>query len=239
MIENPKLPPVVRLVDDDDKVRRSEAFVLELDGWRTRGFASAEAFLAEDDPAAPGCIVLDVRMPGMSGLELQAALRRSGRSIPILFLTGHGDLDMAVAALKRGAADFCTKPIAPKKLQAAAAKLVRWHQAFCRSAAEKEAVQALFAALTPRELEVVRLAAKGLLNKEIAGLLGASEQTVKIHRSNAAKKLDARSAVDFVELLRIADEPLDDRFPIGALDAGDACGANRSGGSGADDGVPA
>lgn len=218
MIENPKRAPLVRVVDDDEKVRRSVAFVLELDGWSVKSFASAEAFLAEDDPQAPGCLVLDVRMPGMSGLELQAALRASGRSIPVLFLTGHGDLDMAVTALKRGAADFCTKPVAPKKLQAAVSKLVRWHQAFCRSAAEKASVEALLATLTPRELEVVRLAAKGLMNKEIAQLLSASEQTVKIHRSNAAKKLGVRSAVDFLELLRIADEPLDDRFPIEELE---------------------
>lgn len=218
MIENPKRAPLVRVVDDDEKVRRSVAFVLELDGWSVKSFASAEAFLAEDDPQAPGCLVLDVRMPGMSGLELQAALRASGRSIPVLFLTGHGDLDMAVTALKRGAADFCTKPVAPKKLQAAVGKLVRWHQAFCRSAAEKASVEALLATLTPRELEVVRLAAKGLMNKEIAQLLSASEQTVKIHRSNAAKKLGVRSAVDFLELLRIADEPLDDRFPIEELE---------------------
>ena len=221
MIENPKLPPLVRLVDDDASVLQSEAFVLRLDGWETAVFPTAEDFLAKDDPERPGCIVLDVRMPGMNGLTLQQILKTKGRSIPILFLTGHGDIAMAVRALKRGAADFCTKPIPPEQLQRSVAKLVRWHQAFCRSQAEVESVRSLFEKLTPRELEVVRLAAKGLINKEIADVLGSSESTVKLQRTNALKKLEARSALDLVELLQIHDSPQTPQFPISSLDEPD------------------
>lgn len=206
--------PLIRLVDDDERVRASEAFVLSLEGWETKGFASAEEFLREDDPSRPGCIVLDVRMPGMSGTELQLELKKQGRTTPILFLSGHGDLDMAVMTLKRGAADFLQKPIAPEALQAAVARLVRWHLSLCRSQEEKDEICHLLASLSPKEKDVVQLAAKGLLNKEIAGLLGTSEQTVKQQRTSAARKLGVRSAVEFLELLSIAQTPLDVRVPL-------------------------
>ena len=110
---DPRLPPLVRIVDDDDRVRQSEAFVLRLEGFDVREYSSAEDFLHFDDVSRAGCIVLDIRMPGMNGLELQSELLRTGRSLPILFLTGHGDVAMAVDALKRGAADFIQKPVMP------------------------------------------------------------------------------------------------------------------------------
>ena len=115
---DPRLPPLVRIVDDDDRVRQSEAFVLRLEGFDVREYSSAEDFLHFDDVSRAGCIVLDIRMPGMNGLELQSELLRTGRSLPILFLTGHGDVAMAVDALKRGAADFIQKPVKAERLAA-------------------------------------------------------------------------------------------------------------------------
>ena len=216
--------PLVRIVDDDAKVRKSEAFVLSIEGWDIAAYETAEAFLEGDDPTRPGCIVLDVRMPGMSGLELQAELIRLGRTTPVLFLSGHGDIGMAVLALKRGASDFLQKPIIPEKLQAAVARLVRWHQQICRSLEERQRTLELVSALTPRELEVARLAAKGLSSREIAQVLGSAEQTVKQQRSTALHKLDARGPMELADIFRIADEPIDDRAPLGSIDEAAAGG---------------
>ena len=212
-MENPKLTPLIRLVDDDRNVLESEAYVLQLDGWETASYESAEAFLAEDDPERPGCMVLDVRMGGMNGLTLQRKLSESGRTLPILFLSGHADVETAVLAMKRGAADFRTKPISPELLQKTVARLVRWHVAVCRSARETAKLRALFDSLTPREQEVARLAAKGLLNTEIADLVEASEATVKIHRANAFRKLDVRNAAELTEILGMIDAPELPAFP--------------------------
>lgn len=212
-MENPKLTPLIRLVDDDRNVLESEAYVLQLDGWDTAAYESAEVFLTKDDPERPGCMVLDVRMGGMNGLTLQRKLAESGRTLPILFLSGHADVKTAVLAMKRGAADFRTKPISPELLQKTVARLVRWHLTVCRTAKETEALRAQFNALTPREQEVARLAAKGLLNKEIAELIKASEATVKIHRANAFRKLDVRNAAELTEVLGMIDAPELPAFP--------------------------
>ena len=206
-MENPKRNPLIRLIDDDADVLESEAYVLQLDGWETASYESAEAFLAGDDAERPGCMVLDLRMNGMNGLTLQRKLLESGRTLPILFLSGHADVETAVLAMKRGAADFRTKPISPEALQKTVARLVRWHLTVCRAAQETAELRALLSSLTPREEEVARLAAKGLLNKEIADLVGASEATVKIHRANAFRKLDVRNAAEVAELLGMIDEP--------------------------------
>ena len=206
-MENPKRNPLIRLVDDDADVLESEAYVLQLDGWETASYESAEAFLARDDAERPGCMVLDQRMNGMNGLTLQRKLLESGRTLPILFLSGHADVETAVLAMKRGAADFRTKPISPEALQKTVARLVRWHLTVCRAAQETAELRELLSSLTPREEEVARLAAKGLLNKEIADLVGASEATVKIHRANAFRKLDVRNAAEVAELLGMIDEP--------------------------------
>ena len=186
---NPKLNPLVRIVDDDERVRQSEAFVLRLSGWDVKEYESAERFLESDDKERCGCLVLDIRMPGLSGIELQKELIRQGRTIPILFLTGHGDLDMAVAALKRGAADFVQKPIRSETLTESVKRLVAWHEAVCRKRIEAKAAADKLRTLTPKELEICREAASGLHNKEIAEKLGVTEQTVKIHRWNATPML--------------------------------------------------
>lgn len=158
---DPRLPPLVRIVDDDDRVRQSEAFVLRLEGFDVREYSSAEDFLHFDDVSRAGCIVLDIRMPGMNGLELQSELLRTGRSLPILFLTGHGDVAMAVDALKRGAADFIQKPVKAERLAALTHELVAWHQQYTQRLTQRRHAIEKLKALTPKELEVCRLAAPG------------------------------------------------------------------------------
>ncbi|WP_279177385.1 response regulator transcription factor [Sutterella wadsworthensis] len=147
---DPRLPPLVRIVDDDDRVRQSEAFVLRLEGFDVREYSSAEDFLHFDDVSRAGCIVLDIRMPGMNGLELQSELLRTGRSLPILFLTGHGDVAMAVDALKRGAADFIQKPVKAERLAALTHELVAWHQQYTQRLTQRRHAIEKLKALTPK-----------------------------------------------------------------------------------------
>lgn len=206
--------PQVRVVDDDRRVRESEAFVLRLAGWQVAEYESADAFLAADDETRPGCLVLDIRMPGMSGLELQRVLREQGRTLPILFLTGHGDIDTAVMALKRGAADFVQKPMKPELLQQSVARLVKWHVSLCEARHHREEKLALLASLTPKEEEVCRMVAAGALNKQIAFDLGISEQTVKTHRGNVTRKLGLRTAVELADFLREIDGPVMSSSPL-------------------------
>lgn len=211
---DPRLPPLVRIVDDDDRVRQSEAFVLRLEGFDVREYSSAEDFLHFDDVSRAGCIVLDIRMPGMNGLELQSELLRTGRSLPILFLTGHGDVAMAVDALKRGAADFIQKPVKAERLAALTHELVAWHQQYTQRLIQRRHAIEKLKALTPKELEVCRLAASGLSNKAIAKELGIAEQTVRIHRWSAAKKLGGSSAVAFSRAIAAAESESDTDHPL-------------------------
>lgn len=208
------MTPLIRITDDDARVRESVAFLLRLDGWETVEYESAEDFLAKDGCTRPGCLILDIRMPGMSGLELQLRLRRAGVTLPILFLTGHGDIQTAVMALKRGAADFVTKPMDPDALQAAVKKLTAWHLAVYEKEAAHNEAAALYATLTGKEKEVCRRVAAGALNKQIAIDSGISEQTVKTHRGNVMHKLGLRSAVELAAFLRLADEKPETDFPI-------------------------
>ena len=150
----------------------------------------------------PGCVVLDVRMPGMSGLELQEEMTRRGIDLPILFISGHGDIPMAVAALKRGAHDFCEKPVAPDKFRAAVREMIEANIASRRAAIESAGKRELYDSLTPREADILKLVAQNLLNREIAEKLGIQEHTVKIHRSNGCRKLGVRSALEVSNLLR-------------------------------------
>lgn len=211
---DPRLPPLVRIVDDNDRVRQSEAFVLRLEGFDVREYSSAEDFLHFDDVSRAGCIVLDIRMPGMNGLELQSELLRTGRSLPILFLTGHGDVAMAVDALKRGAADFIQKPVKAERLAALTHELVAWHQQYTQRLTQRRHAIEKLKALTPKELEVCRLAASGLSNKAIAKELCIAEQTVRIHRWSAAKKLGGSSAVAFSRAIAAAESESDTDHPL-------------------------
>lgn len=193
--------PIVRIVDDEASVRSSERFVLRLAGIESACYESAEEMLLRDDFRAPGCIILDLRMGGMSGLELQEELARRGCDLPIVFLSGHGTVNTAVWALKKGAADFLEKPVRPEKLQAIARELIERSVSERERRARREEKRRLFLSLTPREQGILRAVAAGALNKQIALELGIAEQTVKIHRGNAMHKLGLRTAVDAHEFL--------------------------------------
>ena len=188
--------PLVRIVDDDEGVRQSSAFLLE-----TACYESADDFLKHDDPARPGCLLLDARMPGMTGLELQDLLDSKGFRIPVIFVTGHGDVDMAVHVLKQGAADFLQKPVDGDRLIAVVAAVKRDLERV-ETDERDNADRAAFETLTAREKEVVKLVAEGLQNKEIAEKLNIAEKTVKVHRGSATRKLNVRNGVDIATLLR-------------------------------------
>ena len=209
---NPDLySPLARIIDDEETVRNSEAFMLRMGGINAVAYESAEEFLARDDLRHPGCLVLDVRMPGMSGLELQEEMTRRGIDLPILFLSGHGDISMAVSTLKRGAEDFCEKPVAPAKLRESVRRMVSKNIAHRREAIDVERKRERFAMLTEREQLVVRLVARDMLNKQIAAELDIQEHTVKIHRSNACRKLEVRSALELHHYLSAIGELAEDQ----------------------------
>lgn len=209
---NPDLySPLARIIDDEETVRNSEAFMLRMGGINAVAYESAEEFLARDDLRHPGCLVLDVRMPGMSGLELQEEMTRRGIDLPILFLSGHGDISMAVSTLKRGAEDFCKKPVEPAKLRESVRRMISKNIAHRREAIDVERKRERFAMLTEREQLVVRLVARDMLNKQIAAELDIQEHTVKIHRSNACRKLEVRSALELHHYLSAIGELAEDQ----------------------------
>ena len=203
-VTTPNADRTVFIVDDDAAVRDSLGLLLRSVGLASEAFASADEFLAAFDPARPGCLVLDVRMPGMSGLELQARLHERHASLPILFLTAHGDVEMAVMAVKAGAFDFVQKPFRDQdlldKLQAALAQDTERR----RRRADAADVQARIAALTPRERELLEAVVAGKADKEIAQDLGISPRTVEIHRAHVMQKMKADSVTDLVRLVMAA-----------------------------------
>jgi len=194
--------PVIFVVDDDASVRRSLTRVMTSAGYAVEAFASAREFLAREPFVGPCCVVLDVRMPGLTGLDLQEALAGAGHRMPIVFITGHGDISMSVKAMKGGAVDFLTKPFDVENLldaiQRAVTKDVKDLGEEGRTAEVLERVKQL----TPRETEVFALVVTGMLNKQIAGELGIAEKTVKVHRARVMEKMQAGSVA---ELVRLAD----------------------------------
>lgn len=201
-------PGVVYVVDDDEAVRDSLRFVLEASAYRVLAFDSAERFLRDFDPKAIACLVLDVRMPGMSGLELQEQLRARGLDLPIVFITGHGDVPMAVAAMKRGAADFIEKPFDQAALKAVVDRLLDQARTGAAERERRRLNAALLARLTGREAQVLERIMAGRLNKQIADDLGISIKTVEAHRANIMDKLHARTVADLMKIaLAAGDEP--------------------------------
>jgi FixJ family two-component response regulator len=192
--------PVVFVVDDDVSVRDALADLLRSVGLPVESFASAQEFLSSKRPDAPGCIVLDVRLPGQSGLEFQRTLMKSGILLPVIFVSGHGDISMSVEAIKAGAIDFLTKPLHEQKLLDAIQTGIerdRARRAGVRSTAQ---LRERFKSLTPREREVFAIVVTGRQNKQIAAELKLSEMTVKIHRGQIMRKMEARSLVDLVRM---------------------------------------
>jgi two-component system, LuxR family, response regulator FixJ len=196
----------VHVVDDDDALRRSLRFLLESVEWRVKLHASAEEFLAvAARPTAPACLLLDIRMPAMSGLELQQVLRERGIEIPILFMTGHGDVSMAVQAMKSGAVDFIEKPFKDQAVLDAVALGMRRSEQWLEAAAARAQAAAVLATLSPREREVAVLVARGQPNKLVAARLGISEKTVHIHRQRVMEKAGIASAAELARLMLVAD----------------------------------
>jgi FixJ family two-component response regulator len=192
----------VFVVDDDASMRRGLERLLRSFGYAVEGYASATAFLARPPATDIACLVLDLRMPGMDGLDLQGRLAARGDDLPVVFVSGHGDVQSSVRAMKAGALDFLTKPFDESVLRAAIERALDWNAERRASRAGLAALRARFETLTPREREVSREVAEGRLNKQIAERLGTSEKTIKVHRARVMEKLGARSVV---ELVRIVD----------------------------------
>lgn len=188
----------VFVVDDDDAMRDSLVWLLESHGLGVRAFGSAEAFLAASPETMRGCLVLDVRMPGMSGLELYDRLIARGVRLPVLFVTGHGDVPMAVSALKKGAADFIEKPFSDEEILRLVRNCLEAEQAQCVKDREQSERRARLAALTPREREVMDRVVAGKLNKQIADELGISLKTVEVHRARVMAKMAVGSLAELV-----------------------------------------
>ena len=193
---------IVFVVDDDPSVRRAIKVLLESVGLAVELFGSAKEFLLGRPADSPSCLVLDVRLPGLSGLDFQAELAKADIRIPIIFITGHGDIPMTVRAMKAGAVEFLTKPFRDQDLLDAVQIALERDRARRAQDETVRDVRAHFEALTPREQEVIGFVTAGLMNKQIAGELGVSEITVKVHRGNVMKKMGARS---LAELVRMAD----------------------------------
>ena len=197
--------PIVFVVDDDLSVREALSSLIRSVGLRVETFASAREFLQFQRPDASACLVLDVRMPGLSGLELQRELSQAGRGIPIIFITGHGDIPMTVRAMKAGAVDFLPKPFRDQDLLDAIAHSLERDGAARHQRSELAEIQARYDKLTSREREVIALIVRGMRNKQTASELGITEVTVKVHRHNIMEKMGARSLaalIGMVERLR-------------------------------------
>lgn len=202
---------IVHVVDDDPGLRHSLRFLLDSVGWTVQLHASAEEFLDVVAPTTqPCCLLLDIRMPSMSGLELQQVLRARGIAVPILFMTGHADVSMAVQAMKSGAIDFIEKPFNDQKVLDAVAAAIRHSAEAVDEAGRRHAAQAMLAQFSPREREVAQLVAQGQPNKQIAANLNISEKTVHIHRQHVMEKAGVSSAAELARLmLRVDPAALD------------------------------
>jgi FixJ family two-component response regulator len=191
---------VVFVVDDDAAVREALCSLIRSVGLNAEAFASAQDFLRSPRPDAAACLVLDVRMPGLSGLDLQRELAGSGERIPIIFITGHGDIPMSVRAMKAGAAEFLPKPFRDQDLLDAIAQALERDQAARKERAALAEIRGRYDKLTAREREVAPLIVRGMLNKQAAAELGISEITVKVHRRNVMRKMKVRSLAELVRM---------------------------------------
>ena len=194
-------PATVFIVDDDTGVRSSIRVLLKSVGVATTPLASAQEFLAAFDPAQPGCLVLDIRMPGMSGLELQQELNLRGAIIPVIFITGHGDIPMAVEAMQHGAFDFLQKPFRDQDLIDRIQKALARDRENRAALQEHDRIKAKLEALTPREAEVLNLMTQGKQNKVMAAELGLSQRTVEIHRAHVMEKMGVSSVAQLVRMV--------------------------------------
>jgi len=196
--------PRIYVVDDDALVRSAITRLLSLKDYAVAAFQSAEAFLAEHDSHVHGCVVLDVAMPGLDGLALQQALAERGSLMPIIFLTGHGDVPMCALAMKRGAFDFLTKPVDETVLFAAVERALEKDETLRRARAQRAITESRLSSLTTREREVLTHVMAGRLNKQIAADLGTAEKTIKVHRARGMEKMHVRSVAELVRIVERA-----------------------------------
>jgi FixJ family two-component response regulator len=199
--------PTVFIVDDDDGVRSSIRLLLKSVGLAATPLPSAQEFLAAFDPAQPGCLVLDIRMPAMSGMELQQQLNLRGATIPVIFITGHGDVPMAVEAMQHGAFDFLQKPFRDQELIDRVQKALARDRETRAALQKHDQIRQKLQSLTPRETEVLELMIKGKQNKVMAGELGLSQRTVEIHRAHVMEKMGANSVAQLVRMVIDSREP--------------------------------
>jgi FixJ family two-component response regulator len=203
MSETNEVEPIVFLIDDDQLFRRSAERLIRTAGLNVQPFTSARDFLKSPRPEGPACLVLDVRMPGLSGMELQSELVRAGIDIPIIFITGHGDIPTSVRAMKAGAVEFLTKPLGNRVLLDAIHGAIERDRATIQKRSEIRELRQRYDQLTPREREVMALVADGLLNKQVAGKLSTTEATIKFHRAHIMEKMRADS---LAHLIRMAEK---------------------------------
>ena len=198
--------PVIHVVDDDDAMRDSLAWLLDGERYRVLTYATGEDFLARFEHAAPACVILDIRMPGMGGIEVHEQLVLQGTTTPVVFVTGHGDVPMAVEAIKRGAFDFIEKPFNEQQLTAVIERALERDTKIAGESAARSEVAARLAKLSPREREVLDLVVAGKMNKTIADVMNISIKTVEAHRSKVMEKMRARSLAELVQAVLRADE---------------------------------
>jgi FixJ family two-component response regulator len=195
-----EIKPIVYVIDDEVTIGIALRRLIQSVGLAVQTFTSAQEFLNVKLQDAPSCLVLDVRMPGMSGLEVQQNLAAAGISLPVIFLTGHADIEMTVRAMKAGAIEFLTKPFHEQQLLDAIQAALQRHRIDLENRKKHSRLQVHYVSLTPRESDVFRLVTNGLLNKQIAAELGASEKTIKVHRAQVMRKMEARSLADLVRM---------------------------------------
>ncbi len=200
-----ELSVLIRIVDDDPTVCEAQSFFLQMAGFDVVSYSNPKDFLAKDDRSRPGCMILDVRMPEMSGLELQMEMKRQAIDLPIIFLSAHGDIEMAIDCVQKGAFNFLVKPPVPEKLLELVEDAVKKNRQDRRQAQYVAQLRAQLETLTPAERQVAVMIAKGLTNKVVAETLGVSERTVQTQRANVYAKLDCENAVEVAEFLHEAE----------------------------------